>query len=545
MEGAALLTGSMTVTALGGAGLSSFLLLRAHSAPGARPLAAFVALVGLWSVGLIVPGPVGHGLMSTAPLGAAVFLHFSVRLAGRCSCLLAWSYGIAAAAVAAALANDSGKFIPWSGTVLYRYEGAGLLAVGATLLLALLGHGVLADAWRSATGLRRRQIFLVMMASGLGLASVMGLAFPILDIRAYPWPLLLLPLYLAVLVYGVLRYELMAVNQWARRALTWSLLFVLAATLASLPAGLVSAEAHWAVSTVVVAVTLILWSPVRRLVDRLVFPGGEICAEELSRWREKLAEANDEAAVTAVTDGLLRDRFRMGESDWKDAPPGMRQVVEVMQGLRQEAFWELERRRAFAANQRLAELGALAATVAHDLRNPMNILAMAVADAAPEVRQEVKVQLARMEALVRDLLDYAKPWQLTRSDVGLAAAISKVARGGAVELDIPPGLTVSADSLRLSQALGNLLANAQAAGSRVLMAAERCDGAVLIHVCDDGPGIPEDIRDSLFQPFVSRGPGGTGLGLAIVAKVMAAHGGSVALGRRPGWTTCFTLAFKD
>ena len=62
-----------------------------------------------------------------------------------------------------------------------------------------------------------------------------------------------------------------------------------------------------------------------------------------------------------------------------------------------------------------------------------------------------------------------------------------------------------------------------------------------LHVCDDGPGIPADIRDRLFQPFVSRRAGGTGLGLAIVAKIMEAHGGSVALAARPGWTTCFTL----
>jgi signal transduction histidine kinase len=67
--------------------------------------------------------------------------------------------------------------------------------------------------------------------------------------------------------------------------------------------------------------------------------------------------------------------------------------------------------------------------------------------------------------------------------------------------------------------------------------------AVRLHVCDDGPGVPEEIRARLFEPFASRSPGGTGLGLAIVARIMAAHGGSVELTERPPWRTCFSLSF--
>ncbi len=116
---------------------------------------------------------------------------------------------------------------------------------------------------------------------------------------------------------------------------------------------------------------------------------------------------------------------------------------------------------------------------------------------------------------------------------------------------------LDADPRRIDQALTNLLENARTAmasiddgvestaptRSHVHIDAEARSDAVLLHICDDGPGVPEEIRDRLFEPFASRSPGGTGLGLAIVARIMAAHGGSVALTERASWRTCFTLCF--
>ena len=111
---------------------------------------------------------------------------------------------------------------------------------------------------------------------------------------------------------------------------------------------------------------------------------------------------------------------------------------------------------------------------------------------------------------------------------------------------------IAGDPRRVEQALTNLLENARAASGAesgadtpvaVHIDAEQLADAVLLHVCDDGHGVPEEIRHRLFEPFASRSPGGTGLGLAIVARTLAAHGGSVALTQRPPWTTWFTLSF--
>jgi signal transduction histidine kinase len=398
-----LLRHAMLTTALGGAALAAVLLRRARSAPGAAPLGAFLLLVGVWSLGLLYPGSWGEAGLALAPAAAAVFVHFAGRLTGTGSRLLHWSYGVGVGASLGALALGTGRYASWPGAgVLFRYEGVGLFAAGAALALAGLGHWLLLKAWRMARGIERTQLSTVLAASLLGLGSVAGLAFPLLGVEAFPWPLLLTPAYLALLAYGVLRHE------------------------------------------------------------------------------------------------LLADRRRLREA---------------------------------AQLARLAELGALAATVAHDLRNPLNIIGLAVAECDPAVRGEVRVQTARMEALVRDLLDYAKPWRV--EPTWLAGA------------EVPARLAVWADPPRLRQALVNLIANASAAGGRTMVIAEATGEGVLVHVCDDGAGVPEAIRATLFQPFVSRSGEGTGLGLAIVAKVMDAHGGTVTLSERPGWTTCFTLRFPE
>ena len=200
---------------------------------------------------------------------------------------------------------------------------------------------------------------------------------------------------------------------------------------------------------------------------------------------------------------------------------------------------------------RLVELGGLAATVAHDIRNPLNAISMAAAAASPEVRGEIRQQIARISRLTQDLLDYAKPWHIEPQEFDLSALVRAEVRTHP-EVEIGPGLqtplNVWADPRRLQQALINLLDNAVTAADlrRVEVDIETGPaGALRIMVSDDGAGVPEELKDRLFQPFVSLRPGGTGLGLAIVSKIAQAHGGSAALMVRPGWRTCFALDLPE
>ena len=321
----------------------------------------------------------------------------------------------------------------------------------------------------------------------------------------------------------------------------------------------------------------------RGFVQRLIYPGGTVSAEDLAAWRRELAGAESLDALTQRAATLLSQRLGMrvvlrldatqaepsglpwldGQRGaqgwllalrgWEAAPPGPRHLAEIFGSLVAEAAAHVELAQQLAAREReqqlqarLAELGALAATVAHDIRNPLNIISMAVALAPAETRQEVGTQVERIAHLTRDLLDYAKPWKLQRERSEPAALLQTVAPRWP-KLALGPGIAQAPaldwDPRRVEQALTNLLDNAHALAERVEIDASWDDQCLRLRICDDGPGVPADLGERVFEPFASRSPGGTGLGLAIVARILAAHGGSARLGQQPGWRTCFELSF--
>lgn len=413
-----------------------------------------------------------------------------------------------------------------------------------------------------------------MLASSIvGLSTVLSFAPPLFGVLVAPWSIIALPLYPAILVYGILRYELMAANVWARRAAAYALIAALAAIVAGLLAAAplslfapsIGYAPLWLIIAGAMALALTFGDAIKRAADILVYSSAEISAQTLADWRSELGRANNTAEMLDIARRHLRVSMRLAVeptlaahdahplallcapetggwtarlAGFENAPPGARRVAVVYADLLAQSLDELERRKTQVERERLAELGMLAATIAHDLRNPLNILNMAVAEAPEETRREVAEQTRRMNRLVADLLDYAKPWRIEPADVDLREILANVAQA-----HIDEGVRLRADPRRVEQALDNLLANARAAGDRVAVFVERDADATLIHVCDDGAGVPDDIKDKLFEPFVSRASEGTGLGLAIVAKIMAAHKGSVSLTTREGFSTCVTLRF--
>jgi two-component system sensor histidine kinase AtoS len=211
------------------------------------------------------------------------------------------------------------------------------------------------------------------------------------------------------------------------------------------------------------------------------------------------------------------------------------------------------------------DVGELAASVAHEVRNPLAGIKGAiemlcgqlqVKTSDPEILEELLTQVARIENLVRDLLEFAQPRRLARRHVDLHDLLDRLVRrqaeaiekaGVTVERVYGPGTgQIWADPEMLDQAVDHLMRNALQAmdrGGRLTLVTRVRGQTSLLEVADTGPGIPEAEMQRIFKPFYTTKHRGSGLGLPIVRRIIEAHGGTieVASGRSRGTRVVLTL----
>jgi len=224
---------------------------------------------------------------------------------------------------------------------------------------------------------------------------------------------------------------------------------------------------------------------------------------------------------------------------------------------------ELRQRRAELMRAgRLASIGTLAASLAHEIRNPLvsiktflQLLPERQGD--PEFMGEflalTEAEVNRINNMLDRLLDFARPATprfiegdlnaVGRRAVALAQSDLKD-RDVDVVTEFDPALpAVRLDPDQMHQVVLNLLLNAAQASSRgqcVRLVTVRENGGVAMSVIDAGPGVPEELKGKLFSPFVTTKRGGSGLGLAVSRQIVEEHGGNLSFESRPG-ETAFTV----
>jgi signal transduction histidine kinase len=209
------------------------------------------------------------------------------------------------------------------------------------------------------------------------------------------------------------------------------------------------------------------------------------------------------------------------------------------------------------AAERLATIGKMAAHVTHEIRNPLSSIALnleLLEEQLPSGDAEARAlfraigkEVERLSGLSRQYLAFARSQLPTREpeDVGalLEEAMAFVRldlekHDIRVTLDVEPGLSpVLCDEGQIKQVLLNLLQNARDVmpGGGEVRVSVRAEGEeVVIAVDDQGPGVPEERRERLFEPFYTTKSHGTGLGLAITQHIASSHGGSISCDAAPG-----------
>jgi signal transduction histidine kinase len=198
--------------------------------------------------------------------------------------------------------------------------------------------------------------------------------------------------------------------------------------------------------------------------------------------------------------------------------------------------------------ERFAAMGKTSAAIAHELKNALNGLGMAVELIAQDpanttrvarLRPQVVGEIARLRDVVDSLLSFSRSPRIERAPADLAAVVARAAeavadlvadRGVALTVNAPATLPVRCDAHKVQGVMVNLIKNAVEAGRVVTVTVGARDGEAIIEVTDDGPGLSPEARAHLFEPFFTTKPNGTGLGLPTSRRFIAAHGGTIEAG---------------
>ena len=226
-------------------------------------------------------------------------------------------------------------------------------------------------------------------------------------------------------------------------------------------------------------------------------------------------------------------------------------IEDAGEGLKKERAQKEELARKLEQAKYLAALGELAATLAHEIRNPLSAVSgsfqmlksgVQFGDDERMLSSIIERELHRMGRLVDDILQYARPRETEYYPVDFSKVCQETVhsfyagichRGISVKPNLPGGLFCIGDANQLRQVLWNLLVNASQVVSddngQIDVSLTKNDMKIQLEVIDNGPGVPMDIRQKVFDAFYSTKERGMGLGLALCMRIIDGHGGNIEI----------------
>jgi signal transduction histidine kinase len=294
---------------------------------------------------------------------------------------------------------------------------------------------------------------------------------------------------------------------------------------------------------------------IERTIDKIV-QGDYHQSERPSEGILKLSRANEFAAVESKLD-LLGQKFSGAREDARELRHNVDKLIERLATQLDVA-------------SRLAAISRLTGGVAHEIKNPLNAISLRLdlvrarlskpdTDIAEAVMPELDIlsrEVLRLDRVVKTFLDFSRPMEVKFQEVDLAVLAKELtdvmtpqARANHVtlELEAPPEpARMRADPDLIRQAILNLVSNAIEAmkeGGSLRVTVRQAEGSISLEVADSGPGIPEDLRDKVFQLYFTTKTRGSGIGLALTYRAVQLHNGSIWFKSEEGMGTTFHLEF--
>ena len=286
---------------------------------------------------------------------------------------------------------------------------------------------------------------------------------------------------------------------------------------------------------------------ISRPIHAMAYAAGKIAAGDYSQKVD--VSSNDEI-------GFLADNFNRMVAELVGAHQELRQWGETLERKVEKRTAELKAMQAhLIQSEKLAGVGKLAAGIAHEINNPLTCVltnsSLMLADLSPddprrEDLQTIIDETLRCRKIVKGLLDFARQTKPQKQVLSINKTVEDVLalirnqasfQNIAIQTELDPLLPpVFADADQMRQVILNIVLNgadAMAQGGKLHIRSHSNSNHVELNISDTGSGIPEEIRDKLFEPFFSTKKTGTGLGLSIAYGILERHGGKLEVESAP------------